>query len=231
MPQSAEGRGQEVLIIVASSGGRAGVWRAMECLRQGDSALDAVVAGIERAEGARGAEPAGIPPPHPPDPHLAPDFTRMAPGDAAGTLAAAWGHWRQQLGTELRVEPVALARMEWLLGLGVAALGPVSPGEMFSIVARDHARHIACGVSTREHGGGDRRVVLALRAGRALGDALREALADLDRPGALISERINLHALARDRIPLGASHLPDDTFLYLRAEMADSMERPCLYVA
>jgi len=221
------------MIVVASAEGRGGICSAMHRLQRGGTALDAVVAGIEAVERERD-ELKGRVQSLGPRARCVPGGRVLAAPELVGTQPEVWGRWRHRLAEELSLEARALARMEWLVGLVTAVIGPSPPGELVSFVARDRDRNIACGVGARtadQGGDATRRVILALRAGRALGDALREALSDLGNLAPPLDDRINMPALARDRIPIGASHQQGETFLYVRAGMADYAERDCLYVA
>lgn len=213
------------MIVVASACGRGGIGSAMETLRRGGTALDAVVAGIDASERLREERRGGNQELNPPA-SSAPCGRVLAASDFVGTRPEVWARWRAQLAEALHLEPYALARMEWLTGLVTAVIGPSTPGGLVSFVACDRNHDLACGVAAPRA----LRVVLALQAGRDLGDALRETLADLDNLAPLLGDRINMHALARDRIPIGASHREGETFLYLHDEMAEYAERDCLLV-
>jgi hypothetical protein len=221
------------MIVVANEAGRGGILSAMETLRLGGTALNAVVAGIaavERARDDRRGDQRQFAPPE----RREGSGAVLTPTELAGAQPDVWGRWRRRLAAELHLDALALARMEWLVGLGAAALGPLSPADRASFVARDHDHDLGCGICAIDAGpggGATRRVALALRSGHSLGEALREALADLANLVPPLDERISMHSLARDRIPIGASHRPGQTFLYLRAEMAEYAERDCLYVA
>jgi len=221
------------MIVVASGEGRRGIRPATEALRRGGTALDAVVTGIEAVERESDERADGIRSLDSPASRAQGGRVLTLP-ELVGTQPEVWDRWRRCLADELSVEAHALARMEWLIGLATAVIGPSPRVGLVSFVARDRARDIACGVGARAADqGGDttRRVVLALRAGRAVGDALREALIDFGNLAPPLGERINMHALARDRVPLGASHREGETFLYVRAGTTDYIERDCLHVA
>jgi hypothetical protein len=220
-------RGLESMIVVASVGGRGGISTAMATMQRGGSAFDAVIAGIEASECS--ARPTNPFPPAPAD-HESTGYAAAPSRKPGGARPDVWSQWRRQLSQEMHLESNALARMEWLTGLASVAVGAGEPADTISIVARDGTLDIVCGVSARAASDATRRVVLSLRSGQFLGDALRDALASLEALGTPLYERINLHALARERIPLGASHRRGETFLYLRAEMSDYAERPCLFV-
>ncbi len=221
------------MIVVASAYGRQGICPAMETLQRDGTALDAVIAGIEAVEREQDERTASIRSLVAPT-SRAPGRAVLTPPDLVGTQPEVWGRWRRCLAEELNLEAHALARMEWLVGLATAVIGPSATGAFVSFIAVDRPRDIACGVCARAAGDvvrANRRAVLALRAGCALGVALREALSDLGNLAPSLCDRINMHSLARDRIPIGASHREGETFLYIHAGMADYAERACLYVA
>ncbi|MCX6021080.1 MAG: isoaspartyl peptidase/L-asparaginase, partial [Chloroflexi bacterium] len=74
-------------------------------------------------------------------------------------------------------------------------------------------------------------VVTALRYGRSLEDACREALLDLDRQRDPFAGPFSLIAVDSEGRHHAASNRPDRTYVYLTAEMAEPQEAPRVYVA
>lgn len=221
------------MIVVASAGGRSGMQQAISILRAGGSALDAVVAGFEATERECQLTSIGIHKAEPPSPHPAPLALLTAP-ELLGPLAEVWDRWRRRLASETGLGTTALARIEWLIGLIIAAIGPSPADDTVSFVARDQARHLACGIGLNRLSPdqpASQRVILTLRTDIPLSDALTAALTDLGNLSPPLGDRLNLHALARDRTPLGSSHQPNATFLYLRATMIAYAECACLPLA
>jgi len=73
-------------------------------------------------------------------------------------------------------------------------------------------------------------VVLYMKMGMTLEQALREAMTDLKSLGGPWTSRMNIIALDRDGTPSAASNNDDATFIYMREDMDDYVEAPRLYV-
>jgi beta-aspartyl-peptidase (threonine type) len=73
-----------------------------------------------------------------------------------------------------------------------------------------------------------RSVVHAMQLGQSLEAALRAAMADLNDLVDPFANRVNIHALDRDGMPLAASNWEGETYLVMDAGMTAPEERPCL---
>jgi L-asparaginase / beta-aspartyl-peptidase len=303
------------MIVVASSNGRVGIRQAVEVLRHGGSALDAVVAGIEPVESnpedhsvgyaglpnligeveldasimdgrtlAAGAVGAIRDYEHPIAiarkvmealPHV------MIVGAGAERFAAEMGFprrdlltpeataiWRRRLEEDLRTDSARLKYMRRMAELARLAADPERPNETVNFIARDREGNIACGVSTSgwswKYPGrlgdspiiaagnyADNRygaaactgrgemairaatahsVVLYLKLGKSLEEALREAMLDLHAVVDAYYGGMNIVALDRDGTPNAASNEQGTTYIFMRDDMDDYEERERLYV-
>ncbi|HET8630900.1 MAG TPA: N(4)-(beta-N-acetylglucosaminyl)-L-asparaginase [Thermomicrobiales bacterium] len=303
------------MIVVASSNGRVGIRQAVEVLRRGGSALDAVVAGIEPVESnpedhsvgysglpnligeveldaslmdgrtlAAGAVGAIRNYEHPIAiarkvmeelPHV------LIVGAGAERFAKEMGFpekdlltpeaqaiWSKRLEDRAGTDPNMVKYMETMSHFAKLAADPEKPNETVNFIAQDREGNIACGVSTSGWswkypgrlgdspiiaagnyadnrygaaactGRGEmairaataRSVVLYLKMGLNLNDALAEAMRDLHAVDDAYAGGMNIIALDKEGTPNAATNRQGATFIFMRDDMEDYEERERLYV-